>query len=697
MIRVIVVGGNTDGKLAESISRNGDIKVVKSFPYIHDFHRYLTETYEGLVDFDKVVVLQHAFTNDRADSIDAIQRTQEALVLEVAVSPVLYFVLTDEEIYLHYDEHMDDIQYDKTSMLLFRKIGVKDIYSTLIGSFDTQGIYHPNFPNINIDQKTQQLRSEVEQDEQDAADAKNKVIEPVVPLIQEPQAATEVVFRESGEDEPEPVGLDYPVKKGAGLSSIFKRNKVPKNKPKTDAYNFGSEDDNENKSENNIDHVGDITEVIENTPPQTEIESVHAVPVEPLNTPPVIPVVPTQAVLEIQHDAVIETTAPVVTETVETITEGSSAVQVETVPVETKAERPKRGRQKPAPEPEEIPEPAETGGLDLTSGGGGLGSKLLNGVLGRIKQKVNANPELLPDGAEYHTNATPKRRKTDNVSNAPIVYQGAGLRKGTLLITGDRRSGVTSSAANIAHALSGQGTVVVVDLDFKRAGMTRYFAEHLENPVDIRNTYSTYAALNNPSIFSEVGFVINENLLLLTLTEPTSFVMDPEFPWTEKIGGKTRKELREPRHISSLLSFLRGAVDYVVVDVPMELVQEYPDIILQADTSILCVNNSEESIHNTLLVALSDIYESNTNTFNAVVSRFNILLTNYNNLCKIKGKETTPEYVQNFLQSQGGVWAKTRCVGYIPHLDDFVKQTQNGELIVQKEFANHFYDLIGRM
>src|SRR5690606_12258917 len=90
-------------------------------------------------------------------------------------------------------------------------------------------------------------------------------------------------------------------------------------------------------------------------------------------------------------------------------------------------------------------------------------------VIGKLKSKIDNNPNNRPDGADYTAQAPPK------VENNAYSQGTTTTRRGVILFTGERKSGVTSTAVNAAKHLSNFGSTVLIDLDFLRNGVAYYF------------------------------------------------------------------------------------------------------------------------------------------------------------------------------------------------------------------------------
>ncbi|WP_166244909.1 hypothetical protein [Paenibacillus turpanensis] len=265
-------------------------------------------------------------------------------------------------------------------------------------------------------------------------------------------------------------------------------------------------------------------------------------------------------------------------------------------------------------------------------------------------------------------------------------------KHGIIVVTGDRRSGVSSTAANIADLLAGHGTVIILDFDYKRKGISHYFPNAMKRLEDERQTFGLYAALNNPRLLEDVMFVEHETLSLVTLTEayvPSVFGGVQE----RRVGEKTREELLEDKRFYALLQYVKTAADWVVVDLPSETRAIIPDVSIYADHVILCAHNSEQAISDLLSVELAGMMAENEVAFLNYINRGRVVLTNYEPTNRYGKREMTEEVAEKFIRDHGPVW-DMRVIGSVPYSPNFSLQQQHGRLLSAGELKEAFTRII---
>lgn len=317
-------------------------------------------------------------------------------------------------------------------------------------------------------------------------------------------------------------------------------------------------------------------------------------------------------------------------------------------------------------------------------------AKTKSGLLERVKSKWSIRFEQpAPAGAWNSANSEQRTYLLGGKRQVKLPKQGV------IVVTGDRRSGVSSTAANFANLLSGHGSVLILDFDVKRRGVSRFFPEAMKRLEDERQTFGLYAVLNNPRLIEDVMFVEHETLSLITLTEP--YVPSLFGAQTErKIGEKTREELLEPSRFYALLQYAKTLVDWVIVDLPSEIRSIIPDVSIYADYVVLCTNNSVEAIDELLSVVLAEMMQINEVAFLNYVNRGRIVLTNYETGNRWGLREMTEETAEKLIREYGPLWDLS-VIGSVPYSPNFSLQLQKGRLLSSGELRDSYMRILERL
>lgn len=178
-------------------------------------------------------------------------------------------------------------------------------------------------------------------------------------------------------------------------------------------------------------------------------------------------------------------------------------------------------------------------------------------------------------------------RKKENPSTTEAVFSRSVNR--TVLITGTRNSGITSTVVNMAECYAEKGfKTIVVDLDWKMRGMNAYFNSFHEATVDSEEmAASLIRVLASPGEHRVYGHNIDKNL------------------WVTSLGYQFEDSTLEGRfitcdHIISMLTLLKQQFNVVIIDAPLDILQQLSDIIGHLDTIGLCMENNLHSVLSTI-------------------------------------------------------------------------------------------------
>lgn len=260
------------------------------------------------------------------------------------------------------------------------------------------------------------------------------------------------------------------------------------------------------------------------------------------------------------------------------------------------------------------------------------------------------------------------------------------MRKSTnriIAVTGHRGSGISSTVSNLAVEAGNTGLkTMIVDLDLIYRGINLYFSKFGEeadlNP-DL--AFSLVRCMMKPDAYAEHTCIINDNLCLTAL----AYSVGSNDKMLEHITG---------RRIIAMLSALKNKFDLVLLDVPIELFRQYPDMLVQADAIAVCMNNSLHSIVSTVRsTSLSCTVED----FSVFKMKSKLVLTKYNAANIHKGKVLTVDLSLKILADLSDSFDYVvECAGIVPYCSDFDRQVDSGRKICSQnsDYKKYYSDLL---
>lgn len=293
------------------------------------------------------------------------------------------------------------------------------------------------------------------------------------------------------------------------------------------------------------------------------------------------------------------------------------------------------------------------------------------------KQRPEPKPESKPK---------PKPEPAPKISKKSADYLAVfQKRTKTILITGERRSGVSTAVSNLAVQAQNDGLkVLVIDLDYERRGqMINFPFIHDEN--DIRMTHSLYNANKNPSQVEEYAIHLADGLDLLG----TSLTVTETKLMHEHVSNES---------LQRLLTISSNAYDLLFIDCPYEQLKEYPCLIWLASTIIHSMNTDQRAVINALNAITTDDFD-NADSYNNYMTKVMLLLNNYIPHFW-NGRELNERMVPIFMCDLLGdsIFQNVAVVGRIPHYEDYDHYMEDGNMLVNsKKYANDFIGLLNEI
>lgn len=174
--------------------------------------------------------------------------------------------------------------------------------------------------------------------------------------------------------------------------------------------------------------------------------------------------------------------------------------------------------------------------------------------------------------------------------------QRVSRRSTAILVTGDRRSGVSSIVSNLAMiAAAGGESVLVMDFDFDRRGQSINFPVTHESQ-DVRYTTSLSNALRAPGNIQNYAMEYVPGLWYLG----TSMTVG---------DTKSAAAIVDNRKIQRLIGTALSQYDLVLIDAPFERLNEWDALITSSTRIIHVMNNDLNAIMNNINLLCEDAFE----------------------------------------------------------------------------------------
>jgi Mrp family chromosome partitioning ATPase len=268
--------------------------------------------------------------------------------------------------------------------------------------------------------------------------------------------------------------------------------------------------------------------------------------------------------------------------------------------------------------------------------------------------------------------STDKNRSKSLLS--PSTGNNASTLQKVIAITGDRGTGVTSTAANLGVIASNQGlSCVIVDLDIVRRGLNLYFNKFGEE-AELRPELgrSLIKCLAKPDACDINTCRINDKLTVISL----AYSAESSDKLLETVTAKK---------IAGLLCSLRIKYNMVILDLPMMFFKLYPELLMQIDTIGLCVNNNLYAIINTVL-SIDDTFRKEDLMIFKMKSK--AILSKFNEKNKHQGVYLGPELTQDILNSLSHDFElHSKHTGIIPYSPAFDLQIDSGRKICSTDMT----------
>lgn len=308
------------------------------------------------------------------------------------------------------------------------------------------------------------------------------------------------------------------------------------------------------------------------------------------------------------------------------------------------------------------------------SSSGKLG--LINRLFGGRKQKEDTEKGNVE--AKVENEGTKDEKEDKKAGKSQKSKASLDLYRGVIAVTGDRQSGISTTVANMAEIYAKNGnSVLIIDLDIKRRMqplLFKRFEEAIE--LDSRVAHGLLVSLVNPKNLESVYSVVSDNIAVLSISP------DAE-RYIKKFANRPIGHVFTAANMVNLLSLSKSLFDVVIIDFPFEALKEIGECLSYVDKVVMCIPNTTYHLDMLLEIELEDLFMKNEIIAYTLMSKTKILLTKYNNLSKMHGKEMTPELVMDTLSSLEESFYHVEVIGKIPYSIEYEKQFEKDNRIVK--------------
>lgn len=230
-------------------------------------------------------------------------------------------------------------------------------------------------------------------------------------------------------------------------------------------------------------------------------------------------------------------------------------------------------------------------------------------------------------------------------------------RSKAVLITGDRRSGVSSIASNLALTSASQGLrVLIIDLDFDRRGQFINFPI-AHDASDVRYLTPLMNALKSPFDLDDCAISYAPGLDYLGTSLYVSDV-------------KILKTATTEQRLQKLVSTALNKYDMVYLDCPFECLHTWPILIATASDIVHVMGNDLNSIFNNINLLCDDAFED-TSDFQMYIPKMGIVLNN-TVACRVAKRDACAENIRGIMVALTGdsSYEDYAVYGEVPHIEN---------------------------
>ena len=256
-----------------------------------------------------------------------------------------------------------------------------------------------------------------------------------------------------------------------------------------------------------------------------------------------------------------------------------------------------------------------------------------------------------------------------------------------IAVTGHRGAGITSSVVNLAtQAAKKNLSTVIVDMDIYNRTTNLYFGEFIKQVAeDEHMSASLIKCLAKPQEYKNNACNIEGKLWLTGLG----------------YGFEDRRLIEQfytPVKLINMITILKQSFNVVILDIPLDILQHFNEVIMNIDVFALCVNNSQYSVITTLQNMGNYFSNEEIGYINA---KTKLLITKYNDRAQYEGEFFTPDRVSDLFASDlcEEMNIPMPVAGYVRYYEEFDSQMERDIPIseISSEYKEYYVRALVRL
>lgn len=248
-----------------------------------------------------------------------------------------------------------------------------------------------------------------------------------------------------------------------------------------------------------------------------------------------------------------------------------------------------------------------------------------------------------------------KREAAVQPKTTPVTH--VTRRSKVILVTGDRRTGVSSVVSNYAIAAQHAGLrSLVIDLDFARRGQSINFPVY-HDPDDAQYTTPLWNAIKNPFDVEQCAVIYDEGIEYLGTS---MYVSD----------YATLKDATDSARLQKLVSIALNKYDLVIIDCPFEDLKQWGVLIPLSASIVHVMNNDPYSVYGTINMLCPESFTDESD-YQIYIPKMHLLLNNTTPV-KLQGYPVDAEHIRDIFAALTGdsSYLDYSVLGEIPHIED---------------------------
>ena len=308
-----------------------------------------------------------------------------------------------------------------------------------------------------------------------------------------------------------------------------------------------------------------------------------------------------------------------------------------------------------------------------------------------VKQKIAKiskpapKPQKQPQKEEEIAEQPEEQITNEEYEESKKIISSAPIRKGVIVVTGDRCTGKTSTVVNLAEVLAeANNTVLVIDSDVERKSFNQYYHKFFEElKIDTDKERGLLNCLKHPERYADYVSRVKGNIDALGLLYGVS----------TNDKGYTNFT---PNDFRDMLSILESVYDYIIVDMPLDILERMYDCIPCFSKILLCCSNTQLSIFNTIIAVESAVQGKRSTLF---CSKAGLVITNMNKKVTYGSAPLSGDVVKTLLGTFSSIPLDVDVLGTIPSTSSFDKQLSSGKRIssVSADYHKAYSEIISNL